>query len=82
VLFNPLRRRVQSCVDRSFYRNKCDARNTLEVFSARLHDEVELDHLAEEFVTAVERSVQPTRCPVAVPAGSGTGRGKVKRLAR
>jgi hypothetical protein len=46
-------------VDRSFYRNKCDARNTLEVFSARLHDEVELDHLAEEFVTAVERSVQP-----------------------
>ena len=58
ALFNPFRRRVQSFVDLSFYLNKYDARNTLEAFLATLHDEVELDHLAEELVTVVERSVQ------------------------
>jgi hypothetical protein len=59
ALFNPLRRRIQSFIDRSFYRKKYDARNTLEAFSARLRNETNLDDLSENLVHVVRETLQP-----------------------
>jgi len=59
VSFVPLRRRVQSVIDRRFYRRKYDAALTLAAFSNSVRDEVELGRLAEHLTEAVVETLQP-----------------------
>jgi hypothetical protein len=59
AVFNPLRRRTQSLIDRRFFRSKYDARKTLEAFSAKLRNETDLGALSDDLVAVVTETMQP-----------------------
>jgi hypothetical protein len=61
ALFPPARRRVQQMVDRRFNRPRHDTARTIQAFSTRLRDQVDLDTLSAEVLAVVDQTMQPTR---------------------
>ncbi|MFL6102879.1 MAG: hypothetical protein ACJ74K_05995 [Actinomycetes bacterium] len=55
-------------MDRRFSRRKYNAARTIQAFSARLRDEVDLDTLLVELLAVVDQTIQPTRASLLASA--------------
>jgi len=61
AIFRPARRRIQATVDRRFNRRKYNTAQTIQAFSTRLRDQVDLDTLASELLAVIDQTMEPTR---------------------
>jgi hypothetical protein len=82
ALFQPARRRIQQAVDRRFNRRKYNAAKTIEAFSTRLRDQIDLDTLSTELLAVVDQTTEPTQVSLwlrpAAPSSSGTARAEAR----
>jgi uncharacterized membrane protein len=62
--FQPLRARIQRTVDRRFYRGRYDAARTLEAFSGRLREQVELEAVTDEVLGVVRQTLRPAHATI------------------
>jgi hypothetical protein len=82
TLFQPARRRIQQAVDRRFNRRKYNTANTIEAFSTRLRDQLDLDTLATELLTVVDQTMEPTRASLWLRPSPDGSSGPARRAAR
>jgi hypothetical protein len=82
ALFQPARRRIQQAVDRRFNRRKYNAAKTIQAFSTRLREQIDLDTLSTELLTVVDQTTEPTQVSLwirpAARRSSGTARGEAR----
>jgi hypothetical protein len=83
AMFQPARHRIQTAVDRRFNRRKYNSAQTIQAFSTRLRDQVDLDTLAPELLAVVDQTMEPTRVSLwlrpSAPGSSGPPRSETRR---
>jgi hypothetical protein len=85
ALFQPARRRIQTAVDRRFNRRKYNAAQTIQAFSTRLREQIDLDTLSTELLAVVDQTMEPTQVSLwlrpSAPGSSGTPRSQARPAA-
>jgi hypothetical protein len=61
AVVQPARRRIQQAVDRRFNRRRYDAATTIEAFTARLREQIDLDTLTTELLAVINKTMEPTQ---------------------
>ena len=72
VMIRPARRRLQTVIDKRFYREKLDTIRTLETFAVHVRDEIDLDRLAEQLVAVVSETMHPKQVSLWIRDGEGS----------
>jgi hypothetical protein len=74
ALFQPARRRIQQAVDRRFNRRSYNLAKTIEAYTTRLRDQIDLDTLSAELLAVVDQTVEPTQVSLWLrPSTHGSG---------
>ncbi len=73
ALFNPLRIRIQSVIDRRFYRRRYNAEKALADFATAIRNETEIECITQELIDLIQETMQPENITIQLK-GSGRER--------